>query len=171
MQCYFWCLKIRGCFLFEKMYFTIWIWVVIHFSMLFFSFPIDGGLITEPKLEMKIMHISFEFFLKWNLHDDVFKYTLLKIFCSLFQNITFTYVGTSNPVLCRQNVSQLLNDQLCKDLNFRECFQKHTDVPENQQFTVSGFLIGCPQQNISIYIYFKYFIFSQNIFRGFCCIN
>lgn len=54
---------------------------------------------------------------------------------SKFQNINFTYVGTSDPVSCNQSVSDLLNVELCNDLNFIECFKKHTDIPVNQMFT------------------------------------
>ncbi|XP_054721476.1 ectonucleoside triphosphate diphosphohydrolase 1-like isoform X2 [Uloborus diversus] len=46
----------------------------------------------------------------------------------------YTFVGTSDYAACRGNVSMLLNDQLCNDKKFKECFKKLDNIPSDQKY-------------------------------------
>ncbi|GFS71363.1 ectonucleoside triphosphate diphosphohydrolase 8 [Trichonephila clavipes] len=46
----------------------------------------------------------------------------------------YTFIGQSSPELCQSNVAKLLNDDICKQYRFKECFKKLDNIPDDQEY-------------------------------------
>ncbi|GFQ84046.1 ectonucleoside triphosphate diphosphohydrolase 3 [Trichonephila clavata] len=46
----------------------------------------------------------------------------------------YTFIGQSSPAFCQSNVSKLLNDDICKQYGFKECFKKLDNIPDDQEY-------------------------------------
>ncbi|GFY37403.1 ectonucleoside triphosphate diphosphohydrolase 3 [Trichonephila inaurata madagascariensis] len=46
----------------------------------------------------------------------------------------YTFIGQSSPELCQSSVAKLLNDDICKQYRFKECFKKLDNIPDDQEY-------------------------------------
>ncbi|GFT39499.1 ectonucleoside triphosphate diphosphohydrolase 3 [Nephila pilipes] len=46
----------------------------------------------------------------------------------------YTFVGESSPERCRDDVSKLLDNDICDKYGFKECFKKLDNIPDDQEY-------------------------------------
>ncbi|GIY70187.1 ectonucleoside triphosphate diphosphohydrolase 3 [Caerostris extrusa] len=49
-------------------------------------------------------------------------------------DVNYTFVGLSSPEKCRIAVAKLLNNTMCEQYQFKECFKKLDNIPDDQQY-------------------------------------